>query len=960
MPSTVIYALNNFTTKAEFSVFDDIQSDDIPAFTATIGGVGNHIMSASFEPIVYRDMFVTNQSHSNNIIASKEAISHWDTLKEGALDGADVSIYRINNGNLQIIKSGRVAEGGANASGWKPVHSSNSIVGPGSKQYDFEWGRYSKPEVKYYFSIKAIYNNGYTSNYSDYVSFIKPPVIDRSGNVSNNLIKYDVNNSISSVSDSLDKPFELRITSLTDGNISLAWRFDESANEVVGYQVFISEYNPDEHKGFFLELDPLENSNSDKIMAGDLVIISKKFYTASRDNNHTLRVWGASSENKLFLPDSISFFTDELQNITWKLLPHIDNTVTDGGETYLSLIALETGNYRVLEDFNHAGTSQNYYQVLDATEYTVEAWMRLNGEGNVTFKIGGFYAQPSQRIDHINFKPSSDWVHFKENFTVPIVQDSYRPGNMVLDFEGVGSLDIDNFRVYRSDTEFLKFNEAQIQQLESSFMASLRTHALIKTGRKTYDLEQITNINGLINGTSRFNTLPQNLEVIHDAKMNPWIQIEPHFTIQEWEGLLEYLAVPYDVNVDLPDDKPWAYKRHIQGYTNPWTDYFETIDFEIGNETWNRLFNPWVFPPLIDSSTGEQYSAGEVYGLYNEFVINIFKNSPYWEALNLSNKFNFIVGGWANQSFGKDSIEQTPSANYMTIAAYNGGWDEDEGPPSLTPPSFFNVLNQVSQVAIPVAIRHQNELDTINKNNNSNVMLGTYEAGPGYALHGLNNAQVSEQQAIEQEHVMKSVAAGVATLDSFLARASLGFQKQNYFTYSEGRSWSSHANWYNGGQAYPSWQLLSLFNQFTPVNILASKAISVPSVNLKASGRRKEISSAPLIELYSLKSDDDMVLILISRMVSNYPNVNHDGFVDVKINIPFAHQGSATLYLSNENYYDNNIIKDFFKIHSYDMSFSSDSKVIDFNKFDNYSENGFPPGQFAFLVLHDYFNNTTR
>ena len=61
-------------------------------------------------------------------------------------------------------------------------------------------------------------------------------------------------------------------------------------------------------------------------------------------------------------------------------------------------------------------------------------------------------------------------------------------------------------------------------------------------------------------------------------------------------------------------------------------------------------------------------------------------------------------------------------------------------------------------------------------------------------MNGLNNARVSEAEHRAQEQVMKSLAAGTATLDAFLARAYLGFELQNFFTFGRGELWTSHAS----------------------------------------------------------------------------------------------------------------------------------------------------------------------
>ena len=78
----------------------------------------------------------------------------------------------------------------------------------------------------------------------------------------------------------------------------------------------------------------------------------------------------------------------------------------------------------------------------------------------------------------------------------------------------------------------------------------------------------------------------------------------------------------------VPASKPWAYKRHSQGHARPWTDAFRRIDFEISNETWNWLFNPWVFEEMTDGKTGRVYNRCEVYGIFQEHVIDCLKASP--------------------------------------------------------------------------------------------------------------------------------------------------------------------------------------------------------------------------------------------------------------------------------------------------------------------------------------------
>lgn len=949
---------DDYSAEAEFSVIDEVKYEEVEGFTATIGGVGNSLLSASFEPVVYRDMFLTTESHPNRVIASRNIITYWDTLREGALDGSDVYVYRIENGKFKLVRESYVVPGGAAASGWDLAHSTNNLISKNSNSFNFKWDLYSQPDVNYYFSVKAIFSNGTVSENSNYVSVVKPISVNNKIEVSNNFIEHDLSFNDFSFSEDNQSPQNMSASLDNDGVVSLSWYYDGPTDDLLGYAIYVSDYNPDMHKGFYFELAEFDDTDQqEEILAGDLIIINKKFYDSSRSKNHSNRVWGAESANQIFVPDLIDFFPNESDDVNWELVAHDENIVENAGETYMSVSAFNNGKYRIVGAFNYSGTSQNYYEVLDTTEYTVEAWLRLDGEGKVDFKMGGYYSQNPHRVSHISFYPNNEWAHYSATFDITEIQNEKLTGNMVIDFEGVGVLDIDNVRVYRSDTDFLDLSSTEYEKLKSSGMRGLRTHAFIKTGRTSYNLDQFTNMGGVINGTGRSNTLPQSLSLIKNASMNPWLQIEPHFNPEELRGLVEYLAVPYDPNNDSPEEKPWAYKRYLQGFTEPWVDHFEYIDFEVGNETWNEIFKPWVFQNMRDSVTGQLYSKGEVYGLFNEFVIQELQSSKYWDELNLSENFNFIIGGWARLDYGIDAIKFSPSSNYMTIAAYNGGWDENEGPPDLSLASFFNVLNQTSQVAIPVALKHYNEISSFNSAANRSVQLGTYEAGPGYALNGLNNANVTEQQRIEQEEVMKSVAAGVATLDSFLARANMGFTKQNYFTFSQGATWSSHAKWYNGGQAYPSWTLLEIFNKFTPVSILEVETISVPQVDLLASGPRKKVNDSPLMSLYALKSTDDLVLVAISRMIRAYPDPSHDGFSNMRINIPYAFTGDVTVYYSLSDFDDNNIMAENFTVLDEHYSDLEIPEYVDLKNFSMFEGRGLPPGQFVFFVLEDYFLN---
>lgn len=881
---------------ASFEITNTVVSHGVSAFSATVGSFGNALFrtGSGFEPVVFRNRYLAQENSPDRILANPTDISHWDTLRDGTLDGAEVSIYRIEHGRFDLVRQDRVAQSGFAASGWHPMLPEDKLVDPAHPLFRFRWDAYNRPGVPYWFTVRAIDRQGRLSPHATPVAVVRPEAVG-SGAVAN--VLGEAPRSVSAARPgSLPAPAGLQASLGADGLLTLEWS-PVQAEGLAGYAVYRADVPPERQQGFHLRLSEAPADPRQHVRAGDLVMVSKKFYRTSRTQFHSNRVWGAEGENRAFMPGLIDFFPDEDARRTWSLVAHEPGTpVLDPGETYLRL-QVAPGITQAIGAYNHSGTGQDWYDVLEAKPYRVEVWLRRQGSGAVRFRLTGHFASGPNWVPAIEFHPDGQWRHFTGTFTPPAVQDGDRPNQMMLEFTGPGRFDVDNFRVYRADTPYLDYGADEYDELRRSGMSALRTHGLVKTGRNTYDLDQLTNPAGVIAGTDRLNTLPQTLNMLRRAAVRPWLQIEPHLSPGEWLGLVEYLAAPYDPASDSPRNKPWAHKRFAQGQAAPWTDEFPAIDLELGNETWNRLMRPWIFTEMSDAATGQRYSAGQVYGLHQEYVARILRSSPYWHQAGLERKLRLVLGGWNGLPYGRDAAGMSPASRAMLIGCYNGGWDEEEGPPDTSPASYFAVLNQVSQSALPVTRRHLAELGELDARRPWPIQLGCYEAGPGYALQGLNNARVTPDQAEQQERVMKSLAAGSATLDSFLARAGQGMTTQSFFAFKAGSRWSSHAKWYRGGQAYPAWQLLSLFNrEVAGADMLATRALSVPSASIPAAGRRQSVTRAPLVAAYAFHAGNRLAVFLVSRKVPGYPGRADDGYTAVTLNLPFRAAGRVTLH----------------------------------------------------------------
>jgi hypothetical protein len=865
----------SYSEPAHFVVTTDVVNPDIPAFTATIGAFGNSLLrgSGAFEPTNYRNSYDVIEESTDRVIVGPR-LAWYDTLREGFLDGGHVRVYRIENGKVRIVRDEEIPEGGFCVSGWVGEGGSK-IVPAGTERFEYTWAGWMRPDVPYYFAVVAVDKDGNESAKSNVVSVQRPENTKAKAN--NNLQNF---REPRKKSDNTPPAAPKTVRGRMEGNkFVITWEAVR-ADDLAGYRVLRSDYAPEDQKGYYIQV-----SEGEKILPGDRVIVSKKFYSYSRKRYTSNRVYDARQANRVVMPPLVSFYPDEDAHKTWVLAKHdADTPVEDPGETCFRMV-LGQGVNEAISEYVHSGTGQDWYAVLDTKPYKMEVWIKADGAqpDSVKFVVQGFDA-----IEPVTFTPTDRWQKFETTFTPPQIMKGNRPWQIRLEFTGPGTFSVDNYRIYRADAEYLDYLPSTYEDLAEARMMSLRTHGPIKTGVNTYSMAQFTNPGGVLSGVRKGNTLPQQLAMMRKAGVAPWLQIEMHMTPQEWREFVEYMAAPAGAG-------PYADKRVAQGQQKPWTDEFDKIYFEISNETWNWLFRPWIFESMTDAATGQQYRRGEVYGLFQEHVRECLRSSPHWSDA-LDEKFVFVLGGWSGQSYGREAASASPHSAHLTVAAYNGGWDEGEGPPQVNDPSFFNVLAQVNQTAIPRAQRHLRELLELRQGRETPLELGVYEAGPGYAMNGLNNARVTKEQAHQQELVMKSMAAGTATLDSFMARAYHGFRIQNFFTFGQGDRWSSHAKWYRGGQAYPCWMALALVNRVALGDVLRTETKGVPTVGLPKYRRRQAVPDAPLAAVYATRKDDRFALILVSRKIAGYPVKGDDGYVPVTVDLPFSSCKAMTLY----------------------------------------------------------------
>ncbi|MFW6286874.1 MAG: hypothetical protein ACOC29_02935, partial [Candidatus Sumerlaeota bacterium] len=931
----------NFTERpAVFEVTTDVVNEDLEPFTITAGAFGNSLLMknvASFEPTNFRNLYTVGRNHPNRIYGNN--LDYYDSWGSGYLDGADVFVYRIIEGKMKLVRQDKIARGGTVIADWN--YSTNNVIQPDTTEYYFKWTDWSRPDSDRWFTVFAIDKAGNLSEHSNAVKVRRPD--EAKGKTPNKTKGFKENKRLEDTQ-APPAPRNLKADVQSDGVVKFTWA-PVQADDLAGYVFARSDVNPNEHKGMYFELEGKASNPEEELKEGDVVITHMSYREFDR-SVRSVRMDNLWRTNAAFYPGMIpgEFYPTGSPERTWRLVDHPANSpVEEGGQTYLEM-DLRTPDKISMGGYMLGNTDQTWYNVPDPEhEYVIEVWLKADRPNvpPVVFETTGKEGmlQPFPRIE---FQPTTEWKKFSEKIK-PLPLDR-TVGQVWLHFAGPGKISVDNFRVYRADTDYLDYTPLNYKRLEESGMSAFRTHGPIKTGINTYSMEQFTNPGGVINGVAKGNTLPQQFEMMEKAKIDPWLQIEFHMSPEEWLGFVEYIAAPYDPGKDDPTKKPWAYKRYQQGRKEPWIDAFDKLYFELSNETWNWLFRPWIFESMPESTTGEKLPRGASYGAMQELVIDTLRSSPYWSD-EIEEKFVWMIGGWSRSTYGWEAVDASPNADYQLIAAYNGGWDEGEGPPQNNPASFFNVLGQVYQSALPTARLNAERLVERRKNGHSELRLGTYEAGPGYALNGLNGAKVSKEQAHEQELVMKSKTAGTATLDSFLLRAYYDFDSQNFFTFSEGRTWSSHTRWYRGGQAYPCFLSLMMFNHEGLGDMLNTKMESVATIDTPKHRRRQAIKNAPLAAVYATRDGDRVNVFCISRRFPEYPKGEGDGFTQMNVKLPFTKADKVTLHKMSGEPTDNNIMEEMVKLESKEIGRNMTGlNEFAINEKTGGSAKGLPPG----------------
>jgi hypothetical protein len=963
-----VEALAAFHAPTHVRVLPDVVAEDPGGYTFTAAdGPANRIMNINFEPFNFRTKFHAEGDSPNEIVLPDSQISKYDSIGSGYWDGATVRVYRVVNGKLVKVRTDKVRE--TIVEQWNGVAgiSSSELVQPDTTDAEVWIDSWSRRGVERYYVITAVDKDGRESKISNsakvFYPLEKPKKVEKSSLKANKLIRFNVPREIKDGEVPV-APSELTAgyNAITD-RVELKWTASPTA-DIVGYRVKAADVNPSRMRGNHIYLEDSPKDSKLYIRKGDMIFVDKQIRKWDKEKMFSNRVYdlGRSYPDIYFQPT---------ETRRWELVEHpapVPPELAQSGKTCVR-IDIDGDETINLKKYCYSGISQNWYKVLDPEKtYVVEFWAKQSNmaDPKITFSMPGPFRHENAIVPVVS-QIDENWQLYSFEIKVKKKLETRGVGQVALSFNGPGTLWLDNWRFYEKGTDFMDFPASEIEELQKSGMAAYRSHAHIKTGEGAYTMEGFTNPTAGIGWRgyrpNSQHTLPSLLSIMKRANINPWLQIEMVMTEDEWLGFVEYFCATYDPKKDSPKTKPWAFKRYEQGHPEPYLDDFDRVLFEISNETWNPMFYPFCFlyNTMTDEVTGENYSGGAIYGMLQEYVIDIFHSSPYWSK-EADEKFEFVLGGWAIKTgeggYTVQAAKHSPSSQHITIASYNGGWDENAPPAKAAPKGYFDALSTSKRSSQARALLLSDAL----AKNDVHASLGTYEAGPGYNLNGLNGVSMSKEQVEQESRTMKSLAAGTATLDVFLTQGSLGYHLQNFFTFQRNRNyWTSHARIENGGQAYPSWKLLSLYNREGKGDFLLAQTLEGATYTFEKNAKRAGLKNMPLVGVYATRQDDRLNLFVISRKAREYPVTGDKGYSQVSIDLPVKSAKELKLFRMTGDPGEHNLDADNVRIDEISLDSKLAKSIFKVDEQSGADKDGLPPAStFLYVFSGVKWNSSTQ
>ena len=352
----------------------------------------------------------------------------------------------------------------------------------------------------------------------------------------------------------------------------------------------------------------------------------------------------------------------------------------------------------------------------------------------------------------------------------------------------------------------------------------------------------------------------------------PWYVIPPTFTQEEAENLVAYLAAPADAH-------PYGALRAELGHPEPWTDVFDTIHLEWGNETWGGNHGA---DPFLGATFGGGVRSAEI----TDRRFAAMRATDHFNA----DKMNLIIGGQYRWTGRQAEIERfSDNHDTIAIAPYYGVLEQFQTDAERYNPLYaFASEGDHSLLAQSVALLDEETQPAIYE-----VNLHAVESV--LPLDIRNDVLSSQGAAISLPLVMLSYLRDLGIRDQAVWEL-VEFSTRTFKTNEWGRLFGIMRDLEATYRPRPTYIAMQMANEAIGGDLLVteteSESMLVPPIN-----RIPRETEVPFVQAYAFRDGDQIGLILF--------NVDIENARQAVVNLPLSGPASGWVLASAEINADN-------------------------------------------------------
>jgi hypothetical protein len=338
-----------------------------------------------------------------------------------------------------------------------------------------------------------------------------------------------------------------------------------------------------------------------------------------------------------------------------------------GSEGVQSLAFGVTGSVYITRDVLYRDGDRSAGKTSLVTgEWTLRLWARAETDGDKI--VVTFGRENATNFMNRRLSLTTNWQEYVISTNVPPGMDENREYSDVeahpaiffrigtAFWENEGGLWIDDLFLGRTDqTNATVFSDTFVNLIKQYRPGTLRLLDMTQMGCGLKRFTDSPYARGSISyslgsrDVSSYNiSLGEFLELCRELRTTPWFCFSPTFSAADLHGLVDYLAGPTNT--------VYGAKRAVQGRIAPWTDEFDSIFVEFGNEGWGSAQR------YTDPCAGMSFGDGIRLGACANTAYDRMRANT-----NFSEKIVTVIGG-QNHYPGRQTHIEANSSNHDATA----------------------------------------------------------------------------------------------------------------------------------------------------------------------------------------------------------------------------------------------------------------------------------------------------